>query len=75
MKKKYIPTPDDILYGFAVSWDGTPQDLTHWKRQFPLWAPEIEEIATEIVRDAHDESSDLGGMAPPADEEFGEEAE
>lgn len=51
MKKKHIPTPDDILYGFAVTWDGTPQDLTKWKRDYPLWASDIENLAAEIISD------------------------
>lgn len=61
MKKTYKPTRDDILGGFAVSWDGTPQDLTAWKRQFPRYADELHELATEFVRDMIKERED-----PPA---------
>lgn len=46
-----LPSADDILYGFAVEWDETPSDLTMWKQRYPLWATDIEQIATEIIRD------------------------
>lgn len=47
------PTADDILYGFAVEWDLTPQSLTEWKRLYPLWASDLEALALAIIRDEH----------------------
>lgn len=49
MKRKTHPTPDDILYGFAVTFDGTPQELTRWQKQYPLWAKELAELALAIA--------------------------
>lgn len=49
MKSSRHPSPDDILYAFAVEFDGTPQDVTRWKRRYPLWAREIEMLALEIM--------------------------
>lgn len=46
-------TRDDILYGFAVLWDGTPAMLTEWKRRYPIWADELEEFALETIRDKY----------------------
>lgn len=46
-------TQDDILMGFAVTWDRTPAMLTEWKKRYPLWANEMEDFAVETIREEH----------------------